>query len=75
MRKQGRQSVPLTAEEIKIVEEFIQNDLTYDEMATKVGMTKAQLRYKVVKYRKECANGNIQHIVCEKAVILPTDNL
>lgn len=60
MRKQGRQPVPLTAEEIKIVEEFIQNDLTYDEMAAKVGMTKAQLRYKVVKYRREISNGQRQ---------------
>ena len=51
MRKQGGQPSPLTAEEIRIVEEFIQNDL----MAKKVGMTKAQLRYRVTKYQKERA--------------------
>lgn len=56
MRKQGGQPSPLTAEEIRIVEEFIQNDLTYDEMAKKVGMTKAQLRYRVTKYQKERAD-------------------
>ena len=55
MRKQGGQPSPLTVEEIRIVEEFIQNDLTYDEMAKKVGMTKAQLRYRVTKYQKERA--------------------
>lgn len=62
MRKQGGQPSPLTAEEIKIVEEFIKNDLTYDEMARKVGMTKAQLRYRVNKYQKESAdNGEKEH--------------
>lgn len=55
MRKQGGRPAPLTAEEIKIIEEFIQNDLSYDEMAAKVGMTKAQLRYRVAKYQKERA--------------------
>jgi len=57
MRKQGGKPVPLTDEEVKIVEEFMQNDLTYDEMAKKVGLTKAQLRYRVAKYRKELDNG------------------
>lgn len=56
MRKQGGQPSPLTAEEVKIVEEFLENDLTYEEMAQKVGMTKAQLRYRVAKYRKESAD-------------------
>ena len=55
MKKQGREPKPLTAEEKALVEEFIQNDLTYDEMAKKVGMTKAQLRYRVTKYQKERA--------------------
>lgn len=55
MRKQGGQPSPLTAEEVKIVETFIQNDLTYDQMAEKVGLTKAQLRYRVAKYQKERA--------------------
>lgn len=55
MRKQGSKPKPLSDKEIRIVEEFIQNDLSYDEMAAKVNMTKAQLRYRVAKYRKERA--------------------
>lgn len=53
MRKQGREPTPLTADERKIVEEFIQNSDGYEEFAKKVGLTKAQLRYRVTKYRKE----------------------
>ena len=53
MKKQGREPKPLTAEEKVLVEEFIQNSDSYDQFAEKHGMTKAQLRYKVAKYRKE----------------------
>lgn len=53
MKRQGREPKPLTAEEKALVEEFIQNSDSYDQFAEKHGITKAQLRYKVTKYRKE----------------------
>lgn len=53
MKRRGGTSAPLTEQERQIVEDFIKNDLSYDEMANKVGLTKAQLRYRVAKYRKE----------------------
>lgn len=53
MRKRGRRYIPLTNEERKLVEDFLSNDLSYEEMSNKIGISKSQLRYKVMKYQKE----------------------
>ena len=61
MRKQGGRPAPLTDDERKFVKEFLENDLSYEEMAKKVGLTKAQLRYRVAKYRKETDNNGAEN--------------
>ena len=53
MRKRGRRYIPLTNEERKLVEDFLSNDLSYEEMSNKIGISKSQLRYKVMKYQRE----------------------
>lgn len=53
MRKNGRVAVPLTDEERRGIEEFFANDLSYEEQAAKMGLTKSQLSYRVKKYREE----------------------
>lgn len=53
MKMQGRPYRPLTEEEKKIILEYLESTLSYQEVAEKYGMTKDALRYKVNKYRKE----------------------
>lgn len=53
MKPQGRPYTPLTEEDKKIIMEYLETTLSYQEVAEKYGMTKDALRYKVNKYRKE----------------------
>lgn len=53
MKPQGRSQSPLTEEEREIVRKFLENNKSYAEFAKEVGLTKAQLRYRVAKYLKE----------------------
>lgn len=53
MKPSGRSVQPLTEEEKKAILEFLSNDLSYEQQAKKLGMTKSQFRYRVAKYRKE----------------------
>ena len=53
MKSIGRSTQPLTEEEKKAIIEFLNNDLSYEEQGKKLGLTKAQFRYRVAKYRKE----------------------
>lgn len=58
MKASGRSMQPLTEEEKQAIKEFLQNDLSYEQQAQKLGLTKSQFRYRVAKYRKEQeANG------------------
>lgn len=58
MKASGRSTQPLTVEEKQAIEEFLMNDLSYEQQAQKLGLTKSQFRYRVAKYRKEQeANG------------------
>lgn len=58
MKASGRSMQPLTEEERQAIKEFFQNDLSYEQQAKKLGLTKSQFRYRVAKYRKEIeANG------------------
>lgn len=53
MKASGRSTQPLTEEEKQAIEEFLTNDLSYEQQAQKLGLTKSQFRYRVAKYRKE----------------------
>lgn len=53
MKQRGRVNTPLTDEEREIVLRFLGNDKSYVEFAEEVGLTVAQLKYRVAKYRKE----------------------
>lgn len=56
MKQRGRVYTPLTDEEREIVLRFLSNDKSYVEFAKEVGLTVAQLKYRVAKYRKEIKN-------------------
>lgn len=53
LKKSGRCYTPLTNKEIEIVLRFLGNDKSYVEFAKEVGLTVAQLKYRVAKYRKD----------------------
>lgn len=54
MRKSGRTYTPLTAEQLKAVKDYLETDMSYDEVAEKYGITKSALRYWVTqKYKRE----------------------
>lgn len=53
MIKRGRPRVMLTEDEKKMIEEYFSNNLNLQQMADKVGITKASLRYKIEKYHRE----------------------
>lgn len=62
MKAHGRPYVPLTEQEKLIVLEYLETDKGLQEVAEKYGYTKNWLRYKVVKYRRECdTNGEKNH--------------
>ena len=49
MKASGRSMQPLTEEERQAIKEFFQNDLSYEQQAKKLGLTKSQFRYRVAK--------------------------
>lgn len=54
MRKSGRTYTPLTTEQLKAVKDYLETDMSYDEVAEKYGITKSALRYWVKqKYQRE----------------------
>ena len=51
MRKRGDRSIPITEKDIAIVEKFLTNDLTYEQMAKQEGITKPHMIRIVHKYQ------------------------
>lgn len=60
MKLQGRTKRELTENDIALCESFLKGTESYDEFAKKNGMTKAQLRYLISRYRTEKAQRNLQ---------------
>ena len=56
MRKQGRKPEPLTKEQLEAVQEYLNSDKTYEEVAEEYGVKAVSLKYWVKKYRKGIVN-------------------
>lgn len=53
MKRKGRTAEPLTDKQLSAVREYLESNLSYDEVADKHGINKPALRYWVTKYRKQ----------------------
>lgn len=58
MKPLGREAQPLTDEQRKIVEDYLNSRLSYKEVSVKYGKPASTVMYWVKKYRKEQKGDN-----------------
>lgn len=57
MKKQGRPAEPLSQERLSAVNEYLNSDKSYQEVADKYSVSVNNLKYWTAKFRKELENG------------------